>query len=321
MTTLLHMTLTGSVIILFVLLTRLFLRNAPKIYSYVLWAVVVFRLLCPVSFSSPVSLLGVLEAPVTVAQDTFSREKVPPQGADEGTPAVTPVPAPSSPTLSTNGASGMPRPTVLSTVWLWGMAALFTYSVISLLLLRRRLLGAAPLEGNVYLADHIDSPFVMGLLHPRIYLPSGLSDKERGYILLHEQHHIRRLDHIWKLLGFLVLCIHWFNPLVWLSFHFGCRDMEMSCDEAAMGASPAGGMYTIVDLLALGMDFHMVDGARTPIRERALSMTLTFEEDGNGGYTLLETAQEETDLGDYDLSLRQECYEQASAYFGIGMDK
>ena len=584
MTTLLHMTLTGSVIILFVLLTRLFLRNAPKIYSYVLWAVVVFRLLCPVSFSSPVSLLGVLEAPVTVAQDTFSREKVPPQGADEGTPAVTPVPAPSSPTLSTNGASGMPRPTVslssiLPALWLSGMAALFTYSVISLLLLRRRLLGAAPLEGNVYLADHIDSPFVMGLLHPRIYLPSGLSDKERGYILLHEQHHIRRLDHIWKLLGFLALCIHWFNPLVWLSFHFGCRDMEMSCDEAvlkkmgaeiradysasllrlatgrpiiagtplafgegdtkhriknalrwrtppvwvrvvaalfcglviafcagdpmeeppdipavppsasvggglpdspptladveaifvsekpgaaildsvlaydgaygtigvvlytedpysqhlayvmeegwcypvglgseevpltavsdpqltylgngtvtwlceqngvplrynidfsltdghaafrptstavktaldigidealrsaffhnntinacacvshvvldtkllcvdaAMGASPAGGMYTIVDLLALGMDFHMVDGALTPIRERAIEMTLTFEEDGNGGYTLLETAQEETDLGDYDLSLRQECYEQASAYFGIDMDK
>ena len=108
------------------------------------------------------------------------------------------------------------------------------YGVTSLLRLRRRLVGAVPLEKSVYLVDHISTPFVLGLVRPKIYLPSALPEGERGYILLHERYHIRRLDHVVKLLAFLALCIHWFNPLVWLMFILLGRDMEMSCDEAVM---------------------------------------------------------------------------------------
>ena len=107
---------------------------------------------------------------------------------------------------------------VLTLTWLTGMALLLLYSVVSLLRLRRRLVGAVRLEDNIYLADYIPSPFVMGLFRPKIYLPSTLTETERGYILRHEQYHLRRRDHVVKLLSFLALCVHWFNPLVWAAF-------------------------------------------------------------------------------------------------------
>lgn len=238
---LLNMSLTGSFIILFVLLARLALRKAPKIYSYALWAVVLFRLLCPVSFSAPVSLLGALEAPAateshtveyispTIVHDAYPAVDIPATTIDNAINAI--LPQGEEQTV----ADPLELPVSLATIlWLWGMAALVTYSVISLLFLRRKLIGAVPLHGNVYLADHIDSPFVMGLVRPKIYLPSTLSESEQSYILLHERHHIRRGDHVWKLLGFIALCIHWFNPLVWVSFVLATKDMEMSCDEAVL---------------------------------------------------------------------------------------
>ena len=123
---------------------------------------------------------------------------------------------------------------VLTLTWLTGMALLLLYSVVSLLRLRRRLVGAVRLEDNIYLADYIPSPFVMGLFRPKIYLPSTLTETERGYILRHEQYHLRRRDHVVKLLSFLALCVHWFNPLVWAAFILAGKDMEMSCDEAVV---------------------------------------------------------------------------------------
>ena len=123
---------------------------------------------------------------------------------------------------------------VLTLTWLTGMALLLLYSVISLLRLRRRLVGAVRLEDNIYLADYIPSPFVMGLFRPKIYLPSTLTETERGYILRHEQYHLRRRDHVVKLLSFLALCVHWFNPLMWAAFILAGKDMEMSCDEAVV---------------------------------------------------------------------------------------
>ena len=238
---LLNMTLTGSFIILFVLLVRLALKKAPKIYSYALWAVVLFRLLCPVSFSAPVSLLGALEAPAATQSHTV--EYISPTIVHDAYPSVdipvTTIDNAINETLpqgqEQTAADPLEAPAAASTaVWLFGMGAMAAYSLISLAFLRRKLVGAVLLHGNVYLADHIDSPFVMGLFRPRIYLPSSLSKAEQGYILLHELHHIRRFDHIWKLLGFMALCIHWFNPLVWLSFVLAAKDMEMSCDEAVL---------------------------------------------------------------------------------------
>jgi hypothetical protein len=114
------------------------------------------------------------------------------------------------------------------------MAALLIYSTVSLIRLKRKLVGAILLRDNIYLADHIDSPFVMGQIRPKIYLPSSLAEKERDYILLHEEHHIRRGDHVVKLLSFIALCLHCFNPLVWIAFILSGKDMEMSCDEAVL---------------------------------------------------------------------------------------
>ena len=246
-----NMSLTASVVILAVLAVRLLLRRAPKVFSYVLWAVVLFRLLCPVSVTSAVSLLGALGAPAQERTAVTSVvEYVPADIVRNMAPAVTPLPqepfpaepgenivstAPSVTPPDAAPASPLSGPVaVLTLTWLTGMALLLLYSVVSLLRLRRRLVGAVRLEDNIYLADYIPSPFVMGLFRPKIYLPSTLTETERGYILRHEQYHLRRRDHVVKLLSFLALCVHWFNPLVWAAFILAGKDMEMSCDEAVV---------------------------------------------------------------------------------------
>ena len=246
-----NMSLTASVVILAVLAVRLLLRRAPKVFSYALWAVVLFRLLCPVSVTSAVSLLGALGAPAQERTAVTSVvEYVPTDIVRNMAPTVTPLPqepfpaepgenivstAPSVTQPAAAPASPLSGPVaVLTLTWLTGMALLLLYSVISLLRLRRRLVGAVRLEDNIYLADYIPSPFVMGLFRPKIYLPSTLTETERGYILRHEQYHLRRRDHVVKLLSFLALCVHWFNPLVWAAFILAGKDMEMSCDEAVV---------------------------------------------------------------------------------------
>ena len=246
-----NMSLTASVVILAVLAVRRLLRRAPKVFSYALWAVVLFRLLCPVSVTSAVSLLGALGAPAQERSAVTSVvEYVPADIVRNMAPAVTPLPqepfpaepgeniisaAPSVTQPDAAPASPLSGPVaVLTLTWLMGIALLLLYSVISLLRLRRRLVGAVRLEDNIYLADYIPSPFVMGLFRPKIYLPSTLTETERGYILRHEQYHLRRRDHVVKLLSFLALCVHWFNPLVWAAFILAGKDMEMSCDEAVV---------------------------------------------------------------------------------------
>lgn len=250
--TICNMSLTASVVIVAVLLVRLLLRRAPKVFSYALWAVVLFRLICPVSVTSAVSLMGAVGAPVQErTQRTSAVEYVP---ADivrsSGTPTVTTLPQETLPAINSPAESTVPAAVtapepaaalplsgpmvVLTGAWLAGMALLLAYSAVSMLRLRRRLVGAVLLADNIYLADHIPSPFVMGLFRPKIYLPSTLKETERGYILRHEQYHIRRRDYLVKFLAFLALCVHWFNPLVWVAFVLAGKDMEMSCDEAVV---------------------------------------------------------------------------------------
>ncbi len=121
--------------------------------------------------------------------------------------------------------------TVASYVWITGTGIMILYSVIQYIRLRGKLVGAIVYRGNVYRADYIDTPFVMGIFSPKIYLPSDVPMNERKYIIAHERHHIRRCDHTIKLLAYLALCIHWFNPLVWFGFRLMCRDIETACDE------------------------------------------------------------------------------------------
>ncbi|MEL7564283.1 MAG: M56 family metallopeptidase [Dehalobacterium sp.] len=236
----LNMSLTAGIVIVLVLLARLLLRKAPKIFSYALWAVVLFRLLCPVSFSSDFLLLGVFHSPtVTDGSITY----IPTDIVHMATPQVDlPLPGVSDAINDTLpygeeqlAADPLEWPMAAATMlWLFGIAAMLIYSSVSLLLLHQKLIGAVRLRKNIYLADHISTPFVIGVIHPKIYLPSTLSERERDYIILHEQTHIRRLDHITKLVSFLALTLHWFNPLVWVAFILSGKDMEMSCDEAVL---------------------------------------------------------------------------------------
>lgn len=246
----LNMSLTGTAVIVAVLLLRLLLRRAPKIVSYSLWAVVLFRLLCPISFSLPVSLLGVVHAPAPdraaveyVSEDLLfplqQEVDLPVQGEkpDIGEAKVVDT------SLSDERQDGLSAAWILGILWGLGMLAMLVYGVISVLVLRLRLRGAreedaedtaAAGKGRIYLLQGLPTAFVFGLLRPRIYLPEGLAQQERKYVVLHEQIHIRRGDHILQMAGYLALCLHWFNPLVWVAFFCSGRDMEMACDEAVI---------------------------------------------------------------------------------------
>lgn len=234
----LNMSITASIAILVILLARIMLKRAPKIFSYALWAVVLFRLLCPVSLPSQFSLMGLFPTPTTEAGRI---EYVSLNALNTERPAIT-VDAPASALNQTTDnraeviASGSMDflVSIVSIVWICGVVAMLLFHLLQLIQLRRKLTGAIPLKDNIYLADYIPTPFVMGLIHPKIYLPSAMFEAEQSYIIQHEKHHIRRCDHIIKLLAFMAMCIHWFNPLVWLAFALSSRDMEMSCDEAVM---------------------------------------------------------------------------------------
>ena len=234
----LNMSITASNAILVILLARIMLKRAPKIFSYALWAVVLFRLLCPVSLPSQFSLMGLFPTPTTEAGriEYVSLNKL-----NTERPAIT-IDAPASELNQTTDnraeviASGSMDflVSIVSIVWICGVVAMLLFHLLQLIQLRRKLTGAIPLKDNIYLADYIPTPFVMGLIHPKIYLPSAMFEAEQSYIIQHEKHHIRRCDHIIKLLAFMAMCIHWFNPIVWLAFALSSRDMEMSCDEAVM---------------------------------------------------------------------------------------
>lgn len=228
----LNMSLTGSIVIAVVLLARLLLRRAPKIYSYMLWAVVLFRLLCPISLSAGLSVLKPLPVTTTQGLSTVTYrpvEPVAPASGELGQEAARPEPAETVKTET--GAQVM---TLAAAVWLTVGGALAGCSLVQYIVLRRKLREAAPYRGEVYLSDSIATPFVMGVIAPKIYLPSDTPIAERRFIIAHERHHLHRGDPLWKLLGYLALCVHWFNPLVWLAFFLGGKDMEMSCDEAVL---------------------------------------------------------------------------------------
>lgn len=224
----LNMSLTASYVIAVILLARFFLKIAPKIVSYALWSVAGIRLAFPISFESVFSLIPFKSDPVppdiavqaipridsgiTIVDDTVSRV------LPDAMPAVSVNP------MQTIVAAGI-------AVWLIGIAAMLIYSVVSINLLKRQLRGAVLSERNIYETGNLKTPFVLGFIHPKIYIPSGLSLEEKSYIIRHEQMHIKRFDHIVKLAAFLILCLHWFNPLVWLAFVLMSADMEMSCDE------------------------------------------------------------------------------------------
>ena len=235
--TLLRMSMTASLVILIVLVLRVFLRRIPKIFSYVLWAAVLFRLFCPVAPESPVSLIPSRD--ISMEQNR-QLESGPSQTATNNTPASQLAPDSSGdailPEKGRSEDTGMLL-VIMEIVWLSGCIVLLLYGLLSLLRLRRQLAEAVPVseDRRVMKGDHIQSPFVIGVFRPQIFMPSHLSPQEREYILLHEHTHIRHGDHIFRTLAWLALVLHWFNPLVWLAFYLAGKDMEMCCDETVLG--------------------------------------------------------------------------------------
>ena len=230
----LNMSITGSIVIAVVLLARLFLKRAPKIYSYALWAVVLFRLLCPLSITAGLSVLKPIPVTTTPGISSVSYQPVQ-QAVKYSGRTVMEVQQEQMPVQEAEQPKqGVSPMEIAAYLWLAGASMMALYSVAQHLALRHRLAEAVPLREEIYLADSISSPFVMGILRPRIYLTSSTPRPERRFIVAHERHHICRGDPLWKLLGYAALCLHWFNPLVWLAFALAGKDMEMSCDEAVI---------------------------------------------------------------------------------------
>lgn len=235
-----NMSLTAAVVILAVLIVRVLLRKAPKIFSYVLWLAVLFRLICPVSFSSAFSLLGALQIEISekgaveyiisnsVYEDKERNETGKKFSENNSTYAVTQAEKPFS-------VSGLKKIIAWAKwTWLAGVMIMLLYNGVTLIKLVKNVKYTVLLRDHIYVGDGIQTPFVLGVVRPRIYLPAILGEEEQEYIILHEQIHMKRKDHIFKFISFFVLCLHWFNPLVWAAFFCSEKDMEMSCDEAVI---------------------------------------------------------------------------------------
>lgn len=234
----LRMSLEGSVVILAVLLARLLLAKAPKKYSYFLWLVVGLRLACPIQIQSAFSLFRL---PGLRRVNSVDVGPVAPMPMDAPAP-MEPVPSvqavvpklPSEPAVPVPQAASWSPMQVLAAVWLVGALCFVLYSVLSEMRLRRSLATATKMQDNVFQCESVRSPFVLGVLRPRIYMPYGLSQEAQRCVLAHEQTHLRRADPLFRRIAFLILAVHWFNPLCWLAFQRMGMDMELSCDESVL---------------------------------------------------------------------------------------
>ena len=246
-----NMSITASVAVIAIIVFRLYFymfkisyKKVPSAVFYAMWLVVLFRLLCPVSITSQLSFFERFESPVEHINGSASvMEFIPADIVHTEYPAVdTPVDfadhlinfyLPKG--EEQLRADPLEAPVALATdIWILGICGMAVYGIYSYTKLKKQLVGSLKIRDNIYICDYISSPFVTGVIKPRIYLPSTLSEKEAGYIILHEQHHIKRFDHIFKLLAFIALSLHWFNPVIWLAYEFAMQDMEMSCDEAVI---------------------------------------------------------------------------------------
>lgn len=241
--TVLNMSITGAYISAAIIILRIAMKKLPKKYSYLLWAILGIRLLCPFSFSSAVSVFNVLvpEKPeVSYGQMEFIPNDIEYSEEPQITVSVPPVNdaineqlPPAQPNNSAN-----PMQTAMAVgayIWAAGTLAMLVYTVVSYISVKKKVKNAALSDGNVYTCASIETPFVFGIIKPRIYLPENISSEDITYIIAHEQAHISRKDHIVKLVAMAALCVHWFNPMVWISYRLMTKDMELSCDEKALG--------------------------------------------------------------------------------------
>lgn len=237
-TKLVNGSIAAGFLVFAVLALRLALRKAPKWTRCLLWALVAVQLLCPVRIESDLSVYNLASASLT---DSGAVEYVRYNGKSEKPSLVWQTPQRAEPAAQPE-ASAAAQPSVrtkthteylppLMCIWAAGVSAMLLYALVSYLRLRRKTAASLHLQENVFLCDELPSPFILGVLRPKIFLPSELNDAQRAAVLAHERAHLARLDQVWKPLGFVLLSVHWFNPLLWLAYILLCRDIELACDE------------------------------------------------------------------------------------------
>ena len=232
---LLNMSITASWLILAVLGIRLLFRKIPKWITCLLWGVVAIRLIFPLSIESAFSLQ--LSAEPIRTSTMVEGELIPyvPSvdsniGVVENT--VNPLLAEAFAYQETESVAPLQVFIgIAGSVWLSGMVVLLIFALVSMIKLRLRVREAVRYKENIYICDAVKSPFILGIIKPRIYLSSALSEEEMDYIIAHERAHLKRKDHLWKPFGYLLLCIYWFNPLCWIAYIMLCKDIELACDE------------------------------------------------------------------------------------------
>lgn len=239
-------------LIIAVLLLRLILKRAPRWLVCALWAIVAVRLICPVMLESSFSLIP--SAETIPAQNIYSSGTGAADNShyhqiESGIPQLNRALRP----MITEIGSGNVLRTYLSgfaKVWIAGTLFLFLYALVKLGLIKRKLREAVPLCGNIWLCDNVTTPFILGTVRPRIYLPSGVDAVQMEYVLAHERAHLKRGDHWWKPLGYLLSAIYWFHPLIWMAYILLCRDIELACDEKVIQDMDLKGKKTYSEALA-----------------------------------------------------------------------
>ena len=228
---LLNLSISASWLVLAVLVLRLVSKRSPKWMNVLLWGIVALRLVLPFSVESALSLIPSAET-VSPAVVQFDPAPTITSGVSIIDNAVNPSLSEhfaAVPTMSVNPLYVWTE--IAGWVWLIGLGAMLLYALVSYLRLRRRVSVSLPVQDHIYLCDAISSPFILGVVKPHIYLPSGLDEVQRQNVLSHERAHLTRRDHWWKPLGFALLAVYWFNPVLWLAYTLLCRDIELACDE------------------------------------------------------------------------------------------
>ena len=226
----LNMSIAASWLILAVVLLQFVMKKAPKWIAVLLWGIVAVRLVVPFSFESALSLIP--------SAETFNAHNI-----QYETPAISSgIPAVNNAVNPVLGETFAPNPAasvnplyvwtfIVSVIWLIGIVVMLLYAVITYVQVHRSVAERAPYEGNIFLCDQVKSPFILGLVRPKIYLPSSMDAMAMEPVIAHEKAHLARHDHWWKPMGFLILAVHWFNPLCWAAYVLLCRDIEIACDE------------------------------------------------------------------------------------------
>ena len=225
-----NMSISASWVVLAVLLFRLLFKKVPKWITVLLWGIVAIRMICPFSIESVMSLIPSAET----IRPEIMMDRTP--EINSGIPIINNI---VNPVIGESFATDLATSTnplqiwisILSFIWIVGITGMLLYTTISYFRLNRKTGTSVLLRDNIFQSESVVSPFVFGIIKPKIYLPFKVNDKDMAHVIAHEQAHIRRKDHWWKPFGFLLLTLHWFNPLMWLGYVLLCKDIEFACDE------------------------------------------------------------------------------------------